>query len=119
MNNQLPSSFGRQGSKAGNINNQAATSSVGYNTNVNSNNPIRELTKHGIETSHITGNSSQGPGRKIYDKSYYQNLFKQKINDINKEINNLKSEVEVINKEVNEYNNLNKTFEVLSKEVQI
>lgn len=90
---------------------------MGFNTNVNVNNPIRELTKHGIETSHITG-KTQGPGRQIYDKTYYTNLFKQKINDINKEINNLKGEVETINQEVNDYLSLNKTYESLSKEVQ-
>lgn len=45
-------------------------------------------------------------------------MFKQKINDINKEVNNLKGEVETINKDVNEYYQLNKTYEGLSKEVQ-
>lgn len=107
----------RQGTKAGNFNKDAVINSVGFNTNVNSNNPIRELTKHGIETSHVTGKTS-GPGRQIYDKSYYHNLFKQKINDINKEITNLKNETETINKEVNEYHTLNKQYESLSKEVQ-
>jgi intraflagellar transport protein 74 len=81
------------------------------------NNNIRELSKHGIETSHITGKST-GPGRQYYDKTFFQNLFKQKINDINKEVNNLKGEVETINKDVNEYYQLNKTYEGLSKEVQ-
>lgn len=111
--------MGRTGTsnKNSGTNNDAFINSVGFKTNVNVNNPIRELTKHGIETSHITG-KNQGPGRQIYDKSYFQNLFKQKINDITKEISNMKSEVEGINKEVNEYHSLNKNYETLSKEVQ-
>jgi len=57
-------------------------------------------------------------GRKIIDKYYYLNLLKKKTTDIQNEIINMKSEIENINKDINEYNNLNKTFEVLSKEVQ-
>lgn len=117
--NKVSTSMGRTGTsnKGSGVNNDAFINSVGFKTNVNVNNPIRELTKHGIETSHITG-KNQGPGRQIYDKSYFQNLFKQKINDITKEISTMKSEVEGINKEVNEYHSLNKTYETLSKEVQ-
>lgn len=94
---------------------QVPIDSVGFNTTVNNN--IRELTKHGIETSHITG-KQQGPGRQIIDKSFYLNLFKQKITDINKEIHSIKGEVETINKDEKEYYNLTKTYETLSKEVQ-
>ena len=57
MTQKVTSSLGRTGTttKAGNYNKDAVINSVGFNTNVNVNNPIRELTKHGIETSHITG----------------------------------------------------------------
>lgn len=57
-------------------------------------------------------------GRKIMDKYYYLNLLKKKTTEIQTEIMNLKGEIENINKDINEYNNLNKTFEVLSREVQ-
>lgn len=113
MSNKVTTSSGRvTASKGG----QAPIDSVGFKTTVVTN-QIRELTKHGIETSHISG-VHQGPGRQIIDKTFYLNLFKQKINDINKEVLNIKGEVEHINKDINEYYSLTKTYESLSKEVQ-
>jgi intraflagellar transport protein 74 len=45
------------------------------------------------------GGKVAGPGRQIYDRSYYMNLLKSKNNEIMNEINKLKSEVEEINKD--------------------
>ena len=105
-------------SSSGNMNkDNIPTSSIGFNTNTNANTTIRVLTTQGVDTSH-TNSKNQGPGRQIMDRTYFINLFKSKVNDINKEIVNIKSEVEVINKENNEYYLLTKTYETLSKEVQ-
>ena len=89
--------------------------SVGYNASTKVDNRSL-ITQHGLEGMKRT--TPTGPGKQIIDKYYYQSLFKQKINDVSKEMISLKGEIEQINKDVNEYNNLNKTFETLSKEVQ-
>lgn len=41
--------------------------------------------------------SNQGPGRQVYDRSYYFNLLKNKNNIIVGEIDKMKTEVETIN----------------------
>jgi len=46
------------------------------------------------------------------------NYFKKKTTDIQKEISNLKLEVETINKDISDYHSLNKTYEIVSKDVQ-
>ena len=43
---------------------------------------------------------------------------KKKTTDIQKEITNLKSEVETINRDISDYHSLNKKYETVSKEVQ-
>jgi len=60
-------------------------SGVGYNTKVTA--VDRPVTNHGM--SGITV-SNQGPGRQIYDRTYYHNLLKNKNNDIVSEINKMK-----------------------------
>lgn len=50
---------------------------VGYNAKVNA--VDRPVTNHGL--SGIKQNS-QGPGRQVYDRTYYMNLLKSKNTDI-------------------------------------
>ena len=61
---------------------------------------------------------AQGPGRQIYDRSYFANLLKSKNNDIMNEINKLKSEVEEINKDNTTYLTLERKYETLIKDVR-
>ena len=61
---------------------------------------------------------NQGPGRQIYDRSYYLNLLKTKNNDIVGEIQKMKSEVEDINKDNNSYLTLERKYEALIKDVR-
>ena len=75
----------------------------------------RPVTKEGLSG---IGQKKNTQGRKLQDKYYFVNLFKKKINDIQNEISNVKSEIEIINKDVNEFSILNKTYENLSKDVQ-
>jgi intraflagellar transport protein 74 len=62
--------------------------------------------------------SNQGPGRQIYDRSYYLNLLKTKNSDIVGEITKMKSEVEEINKDNNSYLTLERKYEALIKDVR-
>jgi intraflagellar transport protein 74 len=87
---------------------------VGFNAKVNV--EKRLVTQQGLEG--IKKQKDNSGGRKIIDKYYYVNLLKKRTTDIQNEIINLKTEIENINKDINEYNNLNKTFEILSREVQ-
>ena len=68
---------------------QANYQGVGYNTKVTA--IDRPVTNHGMSGIKVV---NQGPGRQIYDRSYYFNLLKNKNNDINNEIDKMKSEVE-------------------------
>ena len=86
---------------------------VGYNTKVNS--VDRPVTNHGL--SGIIG-SSVGPGRQIYDRNYYNNLLRNKNNDIATEINKMKQEVEDINKDNATYLTLERKYETLIKDVR-
>ena len=86
---------------------------VGYNTKVNS--VDRPVTNHGL--SGIIGNSV-GPGRQIYDRNYYNNLLRNKNNDIATEINKMKQEVEDINKDNATYLTLERKYETLIKDVR-
>lgn len=61
---------------------------------------------------------NQGPGRQIYDRSYYLNLLKTKNNDIVGEISKMKQEVEDINKDNNNYLSLERKYEALIKDVR-
>ena len=61
---------------------------------------------------------AKGPGRQIYDRSYYMNLLKQKNNEVMNEINKLKTEVEEINKDNTTYLTLERKYETLIKDVR-
>ena len=115
MSNKLQSRAGGKTTSKGLQQDNVPIDSVGFNTTVS--NQIRELTKHGIETSHISA-KNVGPGRQIQDRTFFINLLKQKTNSINKEITNIKGETEKINKDINEYFTLTKQYEGQSKEVQ-
>ena len=59
-----------------------------------------------------------GPGRQIYDRSYYLNLLKSKNTEVMNEINKMKSEVEEINKDNQTYMTLERKYETLIKDVR-
>lgn len=88
-------------------------SGVGYNTKVTA--IDRPVTNHGMSGIKI---QNQGPGRQIYDRSYYFNLLKNKNNEILGEINKMKSEVEDINKDNTTYLTLERKYEALIKDVR-
>lgn len=58
-------------------------------------------------------NKNQGEGRKIYDKSYYLKVLRQKCTEIYTEINKSKSNYEAIQKDNNLYWQLEKRYEDL------
>ena len=86
---------------------------VGYNTKINA--IDRPVTNHGI-----SGISAQktGPGRQIYDRTYFYNLLKSKNGEIMGEITKMKQEVEDINKDNSTYLNLERKYETLIKDVR-
>jgi intraflagellar transport protein 74 len=68
---------------------QANYQGVGYNTKVTA--IDRPVTNHGMSGINAI---SKGPGRQIYDRSYYYNLLKNKNTEIVGEIDKMKVEVE-------------------------
>jgi len=88
---------------------------VGQNTKVNV--IERPITNHGVSVVGLKA-SATGPGRQIYDRSYYLNLLKSKNNEIMNEINKMKSEVEEINKDNSTYMTLERKYETLIKDVR-
>lgn len=66
----------------------------------------------GIKVQH------QGPGRQIYDRSYFYNLLKNKNSEIVSEIEKMKQEVEQINKDNQNYLTLERKYETLIKDVR-
>ena len=62
--------------------------------------------------------TNQGPGRQIYDRSYYFNLLKGKNSLIVDEITKMKQEVEDINKDNTSYLSLERKYELLIKDVR-
>ena len=59
-----------------------------------------------------------GVGRQVYDRNYYFNLLKNKNNDIANEVNNMKQEVDNINKDNATYLTLERKYETLIKDVR-
>lgn len=94
--------------------NPDAIKSIGFTTNVRV--EERAVTRQGLEG--LKNKKEKKIERKIQDKYYYAELLKKKINDISSEINHTRNEIDAINQDVTAYNNLNKTFEILSKDVQ-
>ena len=92
---------------------EANLSGVGYNTKVTA--VDRPVTNHGMSGIKVV---NQGPGRQIYDRTYYLNLLKGKNNDIMGEINKMKQEVEDINKDNTTYLTLERKYEALIKDVR-
>lgn len=86
---------------------------MGFQTDVNI--PERLVTQHGI-SGMKTG--TKGPERRIYDRTYYLNLIKQKNVDLQSEISKLKDEVETIKKDNQLYVSLERQFDDLIKEVR-
>jgi intraflagellar transport protein 74 len=93
---------------------EANFSGVGQNTKVQV--VERPITNHGV--GGVLKTAAQGPGRQIYDRTYYNNLLKQKNNEIMNEINKMKQEVEDINKDNSTYLTLEKKYETLIKDVR-
>ena len=92
---------------------EANLSGVGYNTKVTA--IDRPVTNHGMSGIKVV---NQGPGRQIYDRSYYFNLLKNKNNELHGEINKMKVEVEDINKDNTTFLTLERQYEALIKDVR-
>lgn len=94
--------------------NPDAIKSIGFTTNVKV--EERAVTRQGLEG--LKNKKEKKIERKIQDKYFYAELLKKKTNDISKEISKMRNEIDGINQDISAYNNMNKTFETLSKEVQ-
>lgn len=107
--------FGRIGTgmRQGTAMREVNLGGVGYNTKVAS--VERPVTNHGLTGM---GASSIGPGRQIYDRNYYNNLLRNKNNEIATEINKMKQEVDDINKDNATYLTLERKYEALIKDVR-
>ena len=111
----------RAGSRAGRLPtgqrqiNQDTMKSIGFTTDTKV--IDRAVSRQGL-SGVVQGSGGQKIERKIQDKTYYVTLLKTKINDISKEILNMNNEIGSINSDMTTYANLNKQYEVLSKEVQ-
>lgn len=75
------------------------------------------MTNHGVSVAGLKSQTA-GPGRQIYDRSYYLNLLKGKNTEVMNEINKMKSEVEEINKDNQTYTTLERKYETLIKDVR-
>ena len=95
--------------------NEDAIKSIGFTTNTKV--VDRAVSRQGL-TGVVSNTGNSKIERKIQDKSYYLTLLKTKITDISNEIYNMNTEIGKINSDISTYANLNKTFEILSKEVQ-
>ena len=111
----------RAGSRAGRLPtgqrqiNEDTMKSIGFTTNTKV--IDRAVSRQGL-SGVVQGSGGQKIERKIQDKTYYITLLKTKINDISKEILNMNNEIGSINSDMTTYANLNKQYEVLSKDVQ-
>ena len=86
---------------------------VGYNAKVTA--IDRPVTNHGMSGIKI---QNQGPGRQIYDRSYYMNLLKTKNGEIVGEITKMKQEVEDTGKDNTLYLTLERKYEALIMDVR-
>ena len=75
----------------------------------------RPVTNHGMSGIKI---QNQGPGRQIYDRSYYMNLLKTKNGEIVGEITKMKQEVEDTGKDNTLYLTLERKYEALIMDVR-
>ena len=75
----------------------------------------RPVTQQGIMGVRQQGS---GPGRQIYERSYYLNLARQKSMDIYDEIQKFKKQVEDITKDNGLFVTLEKRYDELTKEVR-
>mmetsp|Transcript_2090 Transcript_2090/g.5020 ORF Transcript_2090/g.5020 Transcript_2090/m.5020 type:complete len:619 (-) Transcript_2090:173-2029(-) len=70
----------------------------------------RPMTQQGV-TGMKTG--AQGPGRQIYDRSYYNRMLRQKCDALNKEISRLRKQIESIQNDNTMYATLEKRYDQL------
>ena len=103
----------RMGTSSRQPNAERNLSGVGYNTKVTA--VDRPVTNHGMSGIKVI---NQGPGRQIYDRSYYFNLLKNKNNEIVGEIDKMKVEVENIGQDNSTYLTLERKYEALIKDVR-
>lgn len=66
----------------------------------------------------MVNNLGSNPGRQVYDRNYYVNKLKERLQLIYGEIENFKKKGEDITKEQHLYNKLETKFEELRKEVR-
>ena len=88
-------------------------SGVGQTTEVKTD--FRPVTNHGMVG---ISTANKGPGRQIYDRTYFFNLLKNKNSEIMTEISKMKQEVEDINKDNSTYLSLERKYETLIKDVR-
>jgi len=75
----------------------------------------RPITRGGLSGMKAGG---QGPGRAIYDKSYYIGVIRQKNSELRQEIQRFQDEMDDINRNNDQYLTLEKKYEGLLKEVR-
>lgn len=61
---------------------------------------------------------SAGPGRNVYDKSYYMGIIRQKNAELRNEIENFSNEMEEISRNNNMFITLERKYDTLIKEVR-
>jgi len=77
-----------------------------------------------VESRPVTGvaNSMQGMrtggGRLVQDRSYYVGLFRTKVGEITEEINNSKSKIDNLNKEIAQGSQMERKMEMLLRDVR-
>lgn len=75
---------------------------------------LRPVTQHGIGVKM----GQQGPGRGVFDKSYYVGIIRQKSSELRNEIDRFNKEMEEIARNNNTYLTLERRYDALIKEVR-
>jgi intraflagellar transport protein 74 len=96
------------------ITNQGQFNTIGISTNLNLQD--RPLTNQGLGTA--GRQTAQGPRRRFHDRTYYVSKLKTSNRDLANEITKFQSEIETIKKDHDVYQQLERRFEDLSKEVR-
>jgi hypothetical protein len=115
MDNRIPTAYKvNQGTgyRGGTGMREVQFNSVGFQDVNVVDRPVTQQGISGIKTA------SQGPGRVIYDKSYYISQVRQKNNELRVEIGNFNRELDTINRDNSTYITLEKKYDDLIKEVR-
>lgn len=77
------------------------------------NRPVTQQGMSGMRTSH-----GQGHGRLVQDGNFFMGVLRTKVNDIQKELTNLKSEADQHFKDQNQYSSLERTYDTLLSDIK-